>query len=79
MDKMTPTEIINHLLTQYSSLREFARAIGEDGADVIRWRYGRSKVKSRAVVAICRLHPDIMPHDLNPEVFPADLKFIFGE
>ena len=76
---MTAAEIINELISKYPTAREFARAIGEDGADIIRWRMGRSKVKGRAVIAICRLHPEIRPHDLNPEWFPADLSFFFGE
>jgi hypothetical protein len=76
---MTPQEIINDLLTKYPSSREFARAINEDAADIIRWRYGRCKVKARAVISICRLHKEISPHALNPEIFPADLNFIFGD
>lgn len=76
---MTQTEIINKLLEQYKTSREFARVIGEDAADVIRWRYNRCKIKPRAVINICRHHPEITPHQLNPDVFPQDLRFSFGE
>jgi hypothetical protein len=75
----TPADIINDLMPQYSSQREFARAIGEDAADIIRWRYGRSKIKTRAVITLCRLHPEIKPYQLNSEWFPKDLRFVFGD
>lgn len=74
-----PADIINTLIPMYQSSREFARAIGEDAADVIRWRFGRCKIKARAVVNICRLHPHIKPFELNPDWFPEDLTFKFGD
>jgi transcriptional regulator with XRE-family HTH domain len=76
---MKPEEIITELLKQYPSQREFARAIGEDAGDIIRWRQGKCKIKARAIISICRLHTDIKPHALNPELFPADLRFTFGD
>ena len=76
---MIPMEIINKLLESYKTSREFARVIGEDAADITRWKFGRCQIKPRAVINICRHHPDLSPHDLNPDVFPADLKFNFGE
>jgi hypothetical protein len=75
---MKPEDVINELITRYSTSREFAHAIGEDAADIIRWRYGKCRIKARAVVNICRLHPDIQPHQLNPDWFPEDLTFTFG-
>ena len=74
-----PHDIINDLISQYASARELARAIGEDSADVIRWRQGKSRIKARAIVTICRLHPEIKPYQLNPDHFPDDLNFVFGE
>lgn len=75
----SPADIINELLDKAPTSRDFARSINEDAADIIRWRYGRSKIKPRAVIAICRLHPELRPHDLNPDIFPADLSFFFGD
>jgi hypothetical protein len=75
----TPVEIINELIPLYTSMRDMGRAIGEDGSDIIRWRYGKTKIKARAVIAICRLHPEITPHQLNPDIFPADLRLTFGD
>lgn len=74
-----PEDIINELIAQYQSVKKFARAISEDSADVIRWRYGRNKITARSVIKICKLHPDIQPYELNPDHFPNDLKFIFKE
>lgn len=74
-----PADIINELIQDYASLREFARAIGEDGSDVMRWRYDRSKVTPRAVIKICKLYPAIAPYELNPDVFPEDLVVIFKD
>jgi hypothetical protein len=74
-----PADIINDLIKRYASLREFARAIREDGSDVMRWRHERGKVRPRAVIKICELFPEYKPHDLNPEVFPAHLTLHFGE
>lgn len=72
-------DIISELLEKYSTAREFARAIGEDPADIARWKSGSLKIKARSVVAICRLHPEYTPYDLNPTIFAKDLRFSFGE
>lgn len=72
-------EIFNGVLNQYPTSRAFARIIGEDAADVIRWRFGRSKIRPRAVIQICKLHPEIKPYELNAEVFPKDLIFMWSE
>lgn len=74
-----PEDIITELIAHYQSIRKFANAIGEDSADVIRWKSGKNKIRARSIVQICRLHPDILPHMLNPNHFPADLRFIFEE
>lgn len=75
----SPAEIIDELISHYASQREFARAIREDGSDVMRWRYGRAKITARAVIKICELHPTYLAHQLNPEVFPHNLALIFTE
>lgn len=75
----TPADIVNELIALYPSASEFSRKIGENKTDVLRWRHGRMKLSARAVVSICRLHPQVRPHQLNPNWFPADLTFIFGE
>ncbi len=74
-----PEEIINELANRHASLREFARSIGEDGTDVMNWRNGKRKVRPRAVIKICELYPEYKPHDLNPDIFPANLTLNFGE
>ncbi len=74
-----PAEILSELITQYESMREFSRAIGEDSGDVARWKTEQRKIHPRAVINICRLHPDINPYLLNPGTFPEDLRLQFGE
>lgn len=74
-----PETIINDLISRYESLRDFSRTIQEDSSDVMRWRFGRSKVRPRAVIKICELHPEIQPHELNADIFPAHLTFKFGD
>ncbi len=78
MKNKSSSDIINDLLTSYSTSREFARAIKEDPADIVRWRSGRSPVKPRAVIQICRLYPEIKPNSLNP-IFPEDIYFEFKD
>ncbi len=72
-------EILGDLIAQYPSLREFARVIREDGRDIGIWRSDKRRITPRAVIKICELHPDIKPHDLNPDIFPANLTLHFGE
>jgi len=68
--------IINNLVNQHESMRSFARKINEDVSDVVRWKKGQTKIKTRAIVTICRLY-GINPHELRPDWFPSDLKFVF--
>lgn len=85
---MTPIQYINackvfnEIITEYCelhsvSMREFARTIREDVADISRWKAGRKQLTTRAIVAVCRLFPRVKPHDLNPDHFPDDLRFVF--
>lgn len=75
----SPSIIINHLIKKHKTSRAFARLINEDASDILRWRLGRTHIKARAVVAICKLHPEIKPYDLNGDIFPPDLRFTFEE
>ncbi len=70
-------KIINDIVNKHESMRSFARLIQEQCSDVSRWCAGKSKIKVRAVIEICRLYPKILPCELNHEVFPADLQFFF--
>ena len=72
-------ELLLKIMSGYSSIREFARCIGEDAMDVMRWRKGKRKINPRAVISICRLHNDIDPWQLNPAVFPDNLTLKFKE
>lgn len=57
--------------------RDLARLIGEDSSDISRWRANDMSIKSKAVVKICKLYPWVVPHDLNPDAFPKNLRFIY--
>lgn len=80
---MTPEQlvkinkILENLISKHASMREFAREIREDVADVIRWKSGKRAISARAVISICRIYPTIKPHELNPVLFPPDLRFVF--
>ena len=76
---MSPDVLLNGIIEQYKTIREFARTIGEDPADIFRWKAGKRDIHPRAVVSIVKLHPKYKPHDLNPEVFPKGLTFNFGD
>lgn len=69
-------EIINQLISECTSARKFAKRIGCDIAEVIRWRKGVRKVRVKAVVKIVEIW-NISPHILRPDIFPANLTFIF--
>lgn len=71
--------IIKSLVEHYNSMRAFSRYIAEDPADVCNWMKGKKKIQPRAIIKICRLHPEISPNSLNSEIFPEDLKFVFEE
>jgi len=66
------------ILDKYESIRALSREINEDPSDISRWRDGVRRISPRAVISICRLHPDVLPNDLS-EIFPADLTFNFGD
>ena len=72
-----PNKILESLIKRYSSMREFARTIGEDTTDIIYWKTGKRKICGRAVVKIVKIHPEILPFELNPEMFPENLDFHF--
>lgn len=69
-------EILAKLIEQHSSIREFSRHISEDPTDVAKWRDGKRKMTARAVICLNRLY-GIEPHEIRPDVFPADLRLSF--
>ncbi len=70
--------LLNEIIDQYKSVREFARAIEEDPADIFRWKVGKRKINPRAVIKIVRLHPKVKAHDLNSDVFLKGMTFNFN-
>lgn len=74
---MRSDELLCDIISQYKSVREFARAIEEDPADIFRWKVGKRKINPRAVIKIVRLHPDVYAYDLNSDVFPRGMTFNF--
>jgi len=75
--KIKQSKIITDLISRYESQRAFARAINEDPADVIKWRNATIAVKPRVVMTLARLF-NIHPNELRPDLFDADIQFIFG-
>lgn len=71
-------KILCDIIEQYNSVREFARAIEEDPADIFRWKAGKRKINPRAVIKIVRLHPEVWPHELNEDVFLHNMTFNFN-
>ena len=74
-----PEEVIDDLISKYGSARKFGLAIGEDSSDILRWKKTQRPVSPRAVIKICELHPEILPYELNPYVFPFNLDFKFSK
>ncbi len=70
-------KLLNGIISQYKTIREFARTIEEDPADIFKWRAGTRKINPRAIIKIVKLHKTIQPHDLNADVFPKGLSFKF--
>ena len=75
---MQAVKVLNSLIKTYKSIREFARVIDEDAADITRWKSGKRLPHARAVVSIIKHHPTVKPHDLNPDVFEKGLTFNFN-
>ena len=75
---MKSETLLCNIISQYKSVREFARAIEEDPADIFRWKVGKRKINPRAVIKIVRLHPEIAAHDLNNDVFLKGMTFNFN-
>ena len=75
---MKSEKLLCDIISQYKSVREFARAIEEDPADIFRWKVGKRKINPRAVIKIVRLHPEISAHDLNNDVFLKGMTFNFN-
>lgn len=75
---MQSAQILNKILAQYRSLREFARTIGEAPPDIYLWKDGRRNIHARAVISIVKHHPEYTPHQLNPDIFERGLTFNFN-
>ena len=75
-ESIKSTQIMAELISRSDSMREFARLIAEDVADVSKWKTGKKTLTTRATISICRIFK-MQPHELNPDLFPEDLKFIF--
>jgi len=69
-------KIMNELIAKHKSMREFARVINEDPSDIHRWKTGKAIVKVRAIITIARLY-GVKPYDLDGDLFPQDLEFVF--
>lgn len=66
-----------YMKKNHVSLRQFAYLINENASDVCKWRAAKKNLTIRVIVTLCRMF-NLRPHDLNPDVFPADLLFEFG-
>lgn len=77
--KLKSIKILLDLISKHPSMRKFAHVINEDQGDISRCTLGYKSPRARMVVNICREYPNICPHDLNPDIFPKDLKFIFKQ
>jgi uncharacterized membrane protein YkvA (DUF1232 family) len=69
--------ILNELIDNHESIRAFARFINEDASDILRWKAGELKIKTRAVVSLCRLY-GVLPYDLRPDLFQEDILMTFN-
>lgn len=68
--------IIDDLIKKHKSLRSLAKIIDEDSSDLCKWRLGKGKIGSGAVVKIARLF-GIDPSSLRPDIFPKDTTLTF--
>lgn len=74
---MKPNEVLNVIVSGYKNAAAFARALNVDATEVSRWRSGIKPITVKAILRICELHPEIIPHDLKPEIFPPHLRLSF--
>lgn len=70
-------EIINDLIAKHKTMRAFSRAISEDISDVWKWKKGQKRITPRAISSICKLYPEIKPHNLRPDIYPEGISFNF--
>jgi DNA-binding transcriptional regulator YdaS (Cro superfamily) len=73
------TRIFDALIDVYGSQKELAIAIQEHKSDISLWHRGKKQVTVRAIINICRLHKQLSPYDLNPDLFPSDLEFVYSK
>jgi len=69
-------QYIINLIEKHDSMRGFARVISEDPADVLKWRDGKIAIHPRAAITLVRIF-GANPHDLRPDIFPANTKITF--
>jgi hypothetical protein len=72
------TQTIKCLIDKVGTLRGFARAINEDKADIYRWKEGKAKIRTLAVINICKLY-GIKPQYLRPDLFADDVVITFNK
>lgn len=77
-EKITYMKIMNDLIKKSKSLRKLARDLNEHASDIYLWKEGKRSLPARAIISICRAY-NYDPHELNPDLFPADLKFVFSK
>ena len=70
------TQVIQDLIKKVGSIRALARAINEDTADVFRWNHGKTKIRTLAVINICKRY-GIKPQELRPDLFAEDVILTF--
>lgn len=66
---------LKKILASFDSIRQFAREIEEDPADISRWSKGQALVSPRATVKMVRKFK-IKPEDVRPDVF-SGVGFVF--
>jgi hypothetical protein len=76
-DLTTPLEVIREIIRRNKTQMILSRKIKEDIADISKWKKGQKSVGYRAAISICRCYPDVLPWELNPKIFPKDLRLVF--
>jgi hypothetical protein len=77
--KKTAIWHLEQLIKKESSARSFAFGIEEDPADIARWRTGKTKIKPRAVIKICKKYYRMSPSDFRPDIFPKGMIITFRQ
>lgn len=70
------TSVIESESLVHGSMRKYALAVGEHYTDLTRWKNGSKKPALRSCINLCKRY-GFIPHELNPDLFPPDLRFTF--